>query len=195
MNPPAAAAGSGDKEVEMQPQLQKGGEALPSKKAAGAPQGTDSSPPESSRLRLLLFCFLGLQVSYLTWGYVQEKIMTKQYTTGTFPSATFCVFSNRVLAIIVAAVAIMLRHGRLSVPAPVLWFAPCAISNTLSSFGQYQALRYVSFPLQTLCKSTKVIPVMLMGKFLNKKEVTSSYNTHSKQPRGLPRRCHAVFLR
>lgn len=26
---------------------------------------------------LLLYCFLGLQVSYLTWGYLQEKIMTQ----------------------------------------------------------------------------------------------------------------------
>lgn len=34
---------------------------------------------------------------------------------------------------------------------------------------RYQALHYVSFPLQTLSKSTKMIPVMLMGKLLNKK--------------------------
>jgi adenosine 3'-phospho 5'-phosphosulfate transporter B2 len=26
---------------------------------------------------LLTHCFLGLQVSYLTWGYLQEKIMTQ----------------------------------------------------------------------------------------------------------------------
>ena len=119
---------------------------------------------------LMLFCFLGLQASYLTWGYVQEKVMTKEYTTGKFPSATFCVFSNRVLAILAAAIAITVKHGQFRIPAPMTSFAPCAVSNTLSSYGQYQALRYVSFPLQTLSKSTKVIPVMLMGKFLNKKE-------------------------
>ena len=48
--------------------------------------------------------------------------------------------------------------------------APCALSNSLSSYGQYEALKYVSFPLQTISKSTKVIPVMLMGKVLNKKQ-------------------------
>lgn len=26
---------------------------------------------------LLMYCFLGLQISYLTWGYLQEKIMTQ----------------------------------------------------------------------------------------------------------------------
>ena len=118
----------------------------------------------------LAFCFVGLQASYLTWGYVQERVMTREYTTGRFPSATFCVFSNRFLAVIVAALITLYQHrGRLNLPASYFAFAPCAFSNSLSSFGQYQALRYVSFPLQTISKSTKVIPVMLMGKVLNKK--------------------------
>lgn len=26
---------------------------------------------------LLMYCFFGLQISYLTWGYLQEKIMTQ----------------------------------------------------------------------------------------------------------------------
>lgn len=96
--------------------------------------------------------------------------MTREYTTGKFPSATFAVFSNRVLAVLVAMVITMAQHkGQLGLPAPYYAFAPCALSNSLSSFGQYQALRYVSFPLQTISKSTKVIPVMLMGKLLNKK--------------------------
>lgn len=36
----------------------------------------------------LLFCFMGLQLSYLTWGVVQEKIMTSDYSFGKFPSVT-----------------------------------------------------------------------------------------------------------
>lgn len=96
--------------------------------------------------------------------------MTREYTTGKFPSATFAVFSNRALAVLVAMIITMVQHkGQLGLPAPYYVFAPCALSNSLSSFGQYQALRYVSFPLQTISKSTKVIPVMLMGKVLNKK--------------------------
>ena len=43
------------------------------------------SSPDSSRLNVnyllvLFYCFAGLQLSYLTWGVVQEKIMTIQYT-------------------------------------------------------------------------------------------------------------------
>lgn len=29
---------------------------------------------------LLMYCFFGLQISYLTWGYLQEKIMTQVYS-------------------------------------------------------------------------------------------------------------------
>ncbi|KAI2508128.1 UAA transporter family [Fragilaria crotonensis] len=119
-------------------------------------------------------CFGGLQVSYLTWGYMQELIMTTKFTptpsspTGEFPSAAFCVFSNRFLAVIVAMICVKLKHGSVfgNNVAPLLAFTPCAISNTTSSWSQYASLAYVSFPVQTVFKSSKIIPVMLMGKLL-----------------------------
>lgn len=119
-------------------------------------------------------CFCGLQASYLTWGYMQELIMTTQFTptdrvpSGKFPSAAFCVFSNRFLAVIVAAIAVKIKHGSLfdNNTAPLWAFTPCALSNTMSSWSQYASLKYVSFPVQTVFKSSKIIPVMMMGKFL-----------------------------
>jgi adenosine 3'-phospho 5'-phosphosulfate transporter B2 len=118
--------------------------------------------------------FCGLQASYLTWGYMQELIMTTQFTPtenvpdGKFPSAAFCVFSNRFLAVIVAIIAVKLKHGAVFAnnTAPLLAFTPCALSNTMSSWSQYASLKYVSFPVQTVFKSSKIIPVMIMGKFL-----------------------------
>lgn len=121
-----------------------------------------------------MFCFTGLQVSYLTWGYMQELIMTSTFEPtpsapdGKFPSAAFCVFSNRFLAIIVAIIAVKIRHGAVVANnvAPLVAFAPCALSNTMSSWSQYASLRYVSFPVQTVFKSSKIIPVMIMGRLL-----------------------------
>jgi hypothetical protein len=46
---------------------------------------------------------------------------------GMFPSATFCVFSNRFLAIIVAAMCCWWWHGTVLSSAPLLYFTPCAI--------------------------------------------------------------------
>jgi len=118
-----------------------------------------------------VMCVIGLQASYITWGVLQERVMTTEYEGDEggemFPSATFCVFSNRVMAIMLGAVLMRIDQGNWTFSAPLYMFAPAAFSNTLSSYGQYEALHYVSFPLQTLSKSTKVIPVMLMGKILN----------------------------
>jgi len=134
-----------------------------------------SSNPEFFRQALKLSCcFLGLQASYLTWGYMQELIMTTKFhptnrvPDGKFPSAAFCVFSNRFLAVIVALICVRLRQGAFFAnnTAPLLAFTPCSLSNTMSSWSQYASLKYVSFPVQTVFKSSKIIPVMMMGKLL-----------------------------
>eukprot|EP01083_Nonionella_stella_P108675 316267_1 len=117
------------------------------------------SPDTRSQGAKLLFCFIGLQLSYLTWGVMQERIMTTKMNptplnpSGMFPSPTFCVFSNRFLAIILAAIICYQKYGTLQTPAPLWYYTPCAISNTISSWGQYAALKYVSFPMQVLFKS------------------------------------------
>lgn len=133
-----------------------------------------SNPEFFRQGRKFAMCFGGLQASYLTWGYMQELIMTTEFTptenvpSGRFPSAAFCVFSNRFLAVIVAIIAVRIKHGSVfgNNKAPLWSFTPCALSNTMSSWSQYASLQYVSFPVQTVFKSSKIIPVMMMGKFL-----------------------------
>lgn len=119
----------------------------------------------------LLFCFLGLQVSYVLWGVAQEQIMTHEYKPGKFKSSAFCVFGNRFLALIVAFCVVM--YSKWKKPgmkeAPSIQYIPSSLSNTFSSWAQYEALKYLSFPSQVLSKSCKIIPVMLVGIVVNKK--------------------------
>ncbi len=105
----------------------------------------------------LLFCFVGLQVSYLTWGYIQERIMTQQYGGDVFPSSLFLVFGNRVMAFTLAFAVVYSRKVKVcwkgaSVEGKqmpnLLYFAPCSFSNVLSSWAQYECLKYISFPMQ-----------------------------------------------
>lgn len=125
-------------------------------------------------------CFLGLQASYLLWGMMQELIMNSSFNptplnpSGKFPSAVFCVFSNRILAIFVSASVNWWKHGTLLLAAPFVAFMPCALSNTVSSWSQYEALVYVSFALQTIFKSIKILPVLLMGKLLKGTQYTTA---------------------
>ncbi|XP_077198462.1 adenosine 3'-phospho 5'-phosphosulfate transporter 1 isoform X1 [Paroedura picta] len=122
----------------------------------------------------LLFCAAGLQISYLTWGVLQERVMTRTYgatesdSGEKFKDSQFLVFMNRILACTVAGLYCALtkqpRHG-----APMYKYSFASLSNILSSWCQYEALKYISFPTQVLAKASKVIPVMLMGKLVSRK--------------------------
>lgn len=135
-------------------------------------RGGDRGPVENKYSKLtfwrymkLIFCFCGLQVSYVLWGLVQEFLMTQEYANGKFKSSSFCVFGNRFLALLIALAIVGFRRATSPVAmkeAPFYYYAPASISNTLSSWAQYEALKYLSFPTQTLSKSCKIIPVMLV---------------------------------
>lgn len=120
---------------------------------------------------LLLFYFTGLQVSFLSWGVLQEKVMTQKYTNGTeegnFKDSQFLVFVNRVLAFLMSGTVVLCtrqpRHR-----CPLYKYIFCSLSNILSSWCQYEVLKYVSFPHQVLAKASKTIPVMIMGKIVSR---------------------------
>lgn len=142
---------------------------------------SESSSTSSRQAFKLVFCAAGLQVSYLTWGVLQERVMTRAYgavpgaegdVNGSagerFKDSQFLVFMNRILALTVAGLCCVLvkqpRHG-----APMYKYSFASLSNILSSWCQYEALKYISFPTQVLAKASKVIPVMLMGKLVSHK--------------------------
>jgi len=56
---------------------------------------------------------------------------------------------------------------------PMSAFLPHSLSNVISACAQYEALKYVSFPTQTLSKSCKIIPVMLIGKSIHGKSYSN----------------------
>lgn len=141
------------------------------------PKEDTPSPGFSQKTIKLLFCAAGLQLSYLTWGVLQERIMTRSYeerrADGTvelvkFQNSQFLVFINRILALTVALIYIIFtRQPRHT--APLYKYSYSSFSNIMSSWCQYEALKFVSFPTQVLCKASKIIPVMIMGKIVSKK--------------------------
>ncbi|XP_053316098.1 adenosine 3'-phospho 5'-phosphosulfate transporter 1 [Spea bombifrons] len=135
---------------------------------------TDADPSTTQQALRLLFCAAGLQISYLTWGVLQERVMTRTYGSEEggrgerFRDSQFLVFMNRILALTVAGMYCAFtkqpRHG-----APMYKYSFASLSNILSSWCQYEALKFISFPTQVLAKASKVIPVMLMGKLVSHK--------------------------
>nr|CAG4634761.1 EOG090X05CU [Alona affinis] len=130
-----------------------------------------STKPALSKIQTLVFCCAGLQISYLTWSYLQERIMTKEYQDAgkseMFRDSQFLVFVNRILAFAFSGVYLLVTHQRVH-RTPLYKYSFCSVSNTLSSWCQYEALKFVSFPTQVLAKSAKVIPVMVMGKLVSR---------------------------
>lgn len=120
-----------------------------------------------------MYCFFGLMGSYLTWGVLQEKIMTREYvgldgkTKAFFKDSQFLVFSNRFLALFIA-LAYMAFVRQSKQRAPLFKFSYASFSNIISAWMQYEALKFISFPTQVLAKSCKIIPVMIMGKIISR---------------------------
>lgn len=129
-------------------------------------KNANNKTADVARMWKLLFCFIGLQVSYVAWGVSQEQLMTTEYKMGKFTSSAFCVFGNRFFALFLALGIVLykrLRSPKGMKEAPYLYYAPSSLSNSISSWAQYEALKYVSFPTQVLSKSCKLIPVMLVS--------------------------------
>ncbi|EDW15030.1 adenosine 3'-phospho 5'-phosphosulfate transporter 1 [Drosophila mojavensis] len=126
----------------------------------------------------LLWCFGGLMVSYLTWGVLQEKIMTQHYQnfageSAKFKDSQFLVFANRMLAFFVALGYLQWQPATTRHRAPLYKYSYASFSNIMSAWFQYEALKFVNFPTQVLAKSCKIIPVMLMGKIMSKAKYES----------------------
>lgn len=53
--------------------------------------------------------------------------------------------------------------------APLTSYAAVSFSNVIATSCQYEALKYVAFPVQTLGKCAKMIPVMIWGTLISRK--------------------------
>jgi len=111
---------------------------------------------------------VGVIGSLLVYGQMQERIMTRPYNSisGTpdfFRYSPFLVLVNRVLAALYAAVMLKATGSSLRPQSKLRNYACIATTNVVSSTCQYEALKHVSFVLQTLAKSGKMMPVMISG--------------------------------
>lgn len=148
------------------------GELLPRDATETKSTSHTSSPFTRHSLFKLIFSFFGLQISYLLWGLLQERIMTQKYDEDRFNNSQFLVFVNRFLATLIAYVSIRVcsSSSRAGTPrAPLFCYGIISYANCMSTWFQYESLLYISFPVQVIAKSIKTIPVMLIGRFVSGK--------------------------
>lgn len=123
-------------------------------------------------LQRLAFCSVGLVVTFSIWGLVQERMLTQTYDGAYFEFTYGLVFLNRLGGFLLSALLMRVYQVKW-VPSPLWEYSFPSVANMLSSWCQYEALKYVSFPTQMLAKAFKLVPVMLMGVFLHNKSYES----------------------
>ncbi|KAL9268912.1 UDP-galactose/UDP-glucose transporter 5B-like protein [Drosera capensis] len=87
-----------------------------------------------------------------------------------FKYSLFLVFCNRLTTSAVSAYSLVASKKVLDPVAPVYKYFLESVTNILTTTSQYEALKYVSFPVQTLAKCVKMIPVMVWGTFIMQKK-------------------------
>jgi len=136
----------------------------------------DFSQEETSKvdvLKRLALCIFMLNITFVTWGLLQERMLTRRYPryTGEYFTYTHAlVFTNRFWTMIFSALILLYLRPKRSQTTVIYEYSFPSISNMLSSWCQYEALKFVSFPAVTLFKSFKLAPVMAMGKLLGNKQ-------------------------
>ncbi|XP_073304479.1 UDP-galactose/UDP-glucose transporter 5-like [Primulina huaijiensis] len=126
---------------------------------------------KEKKILKLLFAVAGIMSTLLIYGVLQEKIMRIPYGPNKeyFKYSLFLVFCNRITTSAVSAGVLLAGKKALEPVAPIYNYCVVSVSNILTTTCQYEALKYVSFPMQTLAKCAKMIPVMIWGTVIMQK--------------------------
>ena len=105
--------------------------------------------------------FTAITGCFVVYSLIQERLMTLGFgpEQERFTHSLFIILVNRLVTCAVAAAALGLLGKSLQPAAPLTLFAIPSVANVVSSSSQYEALKYVSFPLQALAKCAKTVSV------------------------------------
>lgn len=96
-----------------------------------------------------------------------------------FEHSIFLVLCNRLVTCIVAFGFIATTVTDIRPAAPLTSYAAVSFTNVVATSCQYEALKYVSFAIQTLAKSAKALPVMVWGTAFGSKRYKLSDYLHA----------------
>ncbi|ERM94393.1 hypothetical protein AMTRI_Chr04g189850 [Amborella trichopoda] len=121
--------------------------------------------PGLGRVLVLVFCIAGIWSAYITQGVLQETLSTKRFGPDgkRFEHLAFLNLAQSAVCFFWSLIMIRLWSGSRGGGAPWWTYWSAGITNTIGPAMGIEALKYISYPAQVLAKSSKMIPVMLMG--------------------------------
>lgn len=102
-----------------------------------------------------------LHVCFISYGILKEMLVTRDDI-----ASPVLVLASRFMSTVCGAIMLKLSGQPLSLGAPIKDFAAFALTNEASTWAGYEMLKYVSFPVQVMAKSVKMLPNMIMGRVL-----------------------------
>ncbi|KAL5722695.1 UDP-galactose/UDP-glucose transporter 3 [Ranunculus cassubicifolius] len=117
------------------------------------------------RVLLLSFCIAGIWSAYITQGVLQETLSTKRFGPEgkRFEHLSFLNLAQNVVCLFWSFMMLKIWSSSSTSGAPWWSYWSAGITNTIGPAMGIEALKYISYPAQVLAKSSKMIPVMLMG--------------------------------
>ncbi|XP_047959430.1 UDP-galactose/UDP-glucose transporter 3 [Salvia hispanica] len=117
------------------------------------------------RVFVLAFCVAGIWAAYIYQGVLQETVSTKRFGPDKkrFEHLAFLNLAQSVVCLIWSFIMKRLWSNGGDAGAPWWSYWSAGITNTIGPAMGIEALKYISYPAQVLAKSSKMIPVMLMG--------------------------------
>ncbi|KAL6513867.1 UDP-galactose/UDP-glucose transporter 3 [Orobanche hederae] len=117
------------------------------------------------RVFLLAFCVAGIWAAYIYQGVLQETLSTKRFGPDKkrFEHLAFLNLAQSVVCLIWSSLMIKIWSNGGNGGAPWWSYWSAGVTNTIGPALGIEALKYISYPAQVLAKSSKMIPVMLMG--------------------------------
>src|SRR3989338_2428713 len=109
----------------------------------------------------------GLLVCYLVYGIYQERIMTVSYGGEKFQYIEFLVLQNRLVMLIVSSFVLYWTCQSFKPATAMTNYILLSFTTSLSIWSQYDALKYLSFPLVVILKCAKTIPSLLISNVFN----------------------------
>jgi len=85
----------------------------------------------------------------------------------------FLVLCNRLFALLFSVTMATSNRESLTNKAPLWKYFAISLSNVAATTCQYEALKWVSFPVQMLGKSFKMMPVMIWGILISQKSYSA----------------------
>merc|ERR1719333_1789587 len=114
-------------------------------------------------------CGIGIIIMLGVYGVIQERVMSVPYGGELFKASIFLVLCNRIFAVLFASTMCAVNQESPVNKAPLWKYFAISLSNVAATTCQYEALKWVSIPVQMLGKSFKMMPVMVWGILISQK--------------------------